>query len=166
MKANKKIVTLVLVGMLSVGVIGCDNKIEDVNTEPVTNVGATKDKEIIDKVIVDDEYAKVTLISAYRIDEPINGVETGFNIRIENKADFPISVWAENASISNEMIMIGCSGTVSPGCNASENWYFFTNDGGASLDIDLEQIQNMEFEAQIVNETTCEVVSKTSVSIN
>lgn len=135
---NKKLMSLVLVGMLGFGMFGCTSEeevtVEQIETK-VTEEGKTEEIQETDVVMVDNEYCKITLKGKYQ--DEVNG-EVGYKVLIENKCDKDLSMYATELSVNgmmNENFAFYEDISVGKKCNSEIVWYTW---------IDGQEITSME----------------------
>lgn len=140
---NKKLMSLILVGMLGVSVVGCSTEevvVEQVETK-ITEEGKTEEKQELDVVMLDNDYCKMTLKGKYQDD--VNG-KVGYKVLIENKCDKDISVYLDKVSVDgmmNENYTFYEDVSVGKKCNSEIIWYSWI-DGQEVLSMeDLKEVQ-------------------------
>lgn len=101
----KKMMIVLICGLVSVGLISCGNA-ENAKTEIPTET-----KEEIAQVLVDDEYVKITYVGLDDSDEEISALK----LSMENKSDDTYTVYAENVSGDDRMAATFFSEKIAPG---------------------------------------------------
>jgi hypothetical protein len=152
---NKKIVGLILAGVLTLGMVGCSSsnseKVDSGSATPTkeekkeTPVKETKKEEV---VLVDDDLAKI-VVNERAIDEFNGGM---YKFLIENKSDKKITVQSRDVSIDGVMQEPVFSVDVTPGKKANGDMSF--------MEIkDLKELKNLEGRLVIYDDSINELKS-------
>lgn len=141
---NKKLMSLVLVGMLGFGMIGCSKKeeitVEQVETKVMEEEEKVEEKQEID-VVIENEYYKITLKEKYQ--DEVNQ-EVGYKVEIENKCDRTIGVYVDKVSIGdtmNETFYFYEEVTVGKKCNSDIVWATWMEGQEVKSMEDLKDVQ-------------------------
>ena len=163
---NKKLMSLVLVGMLGISVVGCSTEeevvVEQVETK-ITEEGKTEEKQELDVIMLDNDYCKMTLKGKYQDD--VNG-EVGYKVLVENKCDKDISVYLDKVSVDgmmNESYTFYEDVSVGKKCNSEIIWYSWSY--GQEV-FSMEDLKEVQMTVIVYDSTSCHNLVEETIVID
>jgi hypothetical protein len=154
---NKRIGALLVVGMLSMSVVGCTSTVEEPQvhstTEKVEEQIVEKAEQELNIVLVDNEAITMTLIATYE-DEMFG--EVGYKTKIENKTDKAISINSDSTSVNGVMNDPIFTTSIEPNKTAYVNFYWWTESDLNPNVKCIEDLVNIEGKLDIVDTTNDE----------
>ncbi len=150
---NKKLLTLIAAGILSLSLVACSNgdseKVEGGNATPSeqTNTEESKKSESKEVVLVDDDTIKATVT-----EKTVDVMGAGYNIAIENKTDKKIIVQTRDVSIDGTMEEPIFSEEITAGKTAKGMMQFMNI-------TELEGLKNLEGKLVVLDENFMDIKS-------
>ena len=151
---NKKILTLIATGLLSLSLVACSSgeseKVSEGNatqTEKENNTNNNAEKEETNVVLVDDDTVKVTVT-----EKTVDMFGAGYNVTIENKTDEKIVVQTRETSIDGVMEDPVFSEEITPGKTAKGMIQFMNI-------TELDGLKNLEGKLVVLDENFMDIKS-------
>ena len=163
---NKRITALLVIGMLSMSVVGCASTVE----EPKVTTAVEKVEEGIygeeheveeemNTVLVDNEDIKITILSKYEKSHDV-AAATGYRLKIENKSDYNMCIYAHDVSVDGVMVEPVFASEIVAGKTLYDSLCWTDAFGGEVVITTLDQLKNVEGYLSIQNADTYEEVYK------
>lgn len=165
---NKRIGALLVIGMLSLSVVGCTSTVEDNKAEEpkvTTKVEKVEEgiygeehevEEEMNTVLVDNEDIKITILSKYEKSHDV-AAATGYRLKIENKADYNMYIYAHDVSVDGVMVEPVFAPDIVAGKTLYDSLCWTDAFGGEVVITTLDQLKNVEGYLSIQNEAFEEV---------
>ena len=167
----RKIISFLVVGMLSVGMIGCANTVSEPvqgKVEVVEEKGVKEEsKKDMKLVLVDNELVTITVTEKFEKGD-IYYKEIGYKVTIVNKSDKNLSIGLDNCSVDGVMNDPLWATTVIAGKTRYETIYWWVGDDSEDFNpnvLSIEDLVNVEFKITVSDEDTCDTLMETNVVI-